>query len=47
MPTHLDSVVVDTADPAALALWWSQALGWTVTDAGPRTSLGVTATQDR
>ena len=35
MPTHLDSVVIDTADPAALARWWAQALGWTMTVVKP------------
>ena len=28
MPTRLDSLVIDTADPPALAAWWSRALGW-------------------
>src|SRR6185295_7786452 len=31
MPTRLDSVVIDTADPTALARWWSRTLGWPVT----------------
>jgi len=31
MPTRLECVVVDAADPAALARWWAGALDWTVT----------------
>jgi predicted enzyme related to lactoylglutathione lyase len=31
MPTRLVWVVVDAADPAALARWWAEALGWTIT----------------
>jgi predicted enzyme related to lactoylglutathione lyase len=31
MPTRLDCVVIDAADPAALARWWAGALGWAVT----------------
>lgn len=31
MPTRLDSLVIDTPDPAGLARWWSQALAWTAT----------------
>jgi predicted enzyme related to lactoylglutathione lyase len=31
MPTRLMQVVVDAADPAALARWWAEALGWAVT----------------
>ena len=31
MPTRLYSVVVDAADPAALARFWSTALGWPIT----------------
>jgi hypothetical protein len=31
MSTHLTSVVIDANDPAALARWWSDALGWPVT----------------
>jgi hypothetical protein len=31
MPTRLTSVVIDTADPAALARFWSIATGWPVT----------------
>jgi predicted enzyme related to lactoylglutathione lyase len=31
MPTRLVHLVVDAADPAALARFWSAALGWTVT----------------
>jgi predicted enzyme related to lactoylglutathione lyase len=34
MPMQLDSVVVDTADPTALARWWSRTLGWPVTSEG-------------
>ena len=30
MSTHLVSVVIDAADPAALARWWSTALGWPI-----------------
>ena len=28
MPTRLDSLVIDTPDPAGLARWWSSALDW-------------------
>jgi hypothetical protein len=28
MPTQLDSLVIDTPDPAGLAGWWSSALDW-------------------
>jgi predicted enzyme related to lactoylglutathione lyase len=28
VPTRLDSLVFDAADPAALARWWGEALGW-------------------
>ena len=31
MSTHLVLVVVDSHDPAALARWWAEALGWSVT----------------
>jgi hypothetical protein len=31
MPTRLESLVVDAADPRALAQWWADALGWAVT----------------
>jgi hypothetical protein len=31
MPTRLVSVVFDSTDPAALARWWAEALGWHVT----------------
>jgi predicted enzyme related to lactoylglutathione lyase len=31
MPTRLVEVAVDAADPAALARWWAEALGWTIT----------------
>ena len=31
MPTRLVQVVVDAADPAALARWWAEALGWAIT----------------
>jgi predicted enzyme related to lactoylglutathione lyase len=31
MPTRLQHLVVDAADPAALARWWAEALGWTIT----------------
>jgi predicted enzyme related to lactoylglutathione lyase len=31
MPTRLQHVVVDAADPAALARWWAEALGWVIT----------------
>jgi predicted enzyme related to lactoylglutathione lyase len=34
MPTRLDGVVIDTADPTALARWWSRTLGWPVTSEG-------------
>jgi predicted enzyme related to lactoylglutathione lyase len=30
MSTHLVAVVIDAADPAATARWWSQALGWPI-----------------
>lgn len=32
MPVVVSQVCIDAADPAALARWWSQVLGWTVTD---------------
>lgn len=32
MATRLNSVVLDTPDPAATARWWAQALGWEATD---------------
>ena len=35
MPTRLESLVVDAADPRALAWWWADALGWTVTAQEP------------
>jgi hypothetical protein len=31
MPTRLECVVVDAADPRALARWWAEALAWVVT----------------
>ena len=31
MPTHLCQVVIDSADLAASARWWGEALGWAVT----------------
>jgi glyoxalase superfamily protein len=31
MPTRLEYVVVDAADPRALARWWAEALGWAIT----------------
>jgi Glyoxalase-like domain len=31
MPTKLEHVVVDAADPRALGRWWAEALGWAVT----------------
>jgi hypothetical protein len=35
MPTRLVHVVVDAADPAALARWWAEALGWAITFEAP------------
>jgi predicted enzyme related to lactoylglutathione lyase len=35
MPTRLTQVVIDAADPAALARFWSAALDWTVAFEGP------------
>jgi hypothetical protein len=35
MPTRLESLVVDAADPRALARWWADALGWAVTAQEP------------
>ncbi len=35
MPTRFQHLVVDAADPAALARWWAEALGWTVTSVEP------------
>jgi hypothetical protein len=35
MGTRLYSVVIDSADPAALGRWWSQALKWPVTFEAP------------
>ena len=31
MPTRLVNLVIDAADPAALARFWSEALGWPIT----------------
>jgi len=31
MTTRLECVVIDAGDPAALARWWADALGWTIT----------------
>ncbi|HVM00680.1 MAG TPA: VOC family protein [Egibacteraceae bacterium] len=43
MPTRLDAVVVDAADPPRLAAFWARALGWAVThDAPEEASVGVT-----
>ena len=47
MPTRLDSVVIDTADPTALARWWSQTLGWPVTSEGPESNLKGTSKELR
>jgi predicted enzyme related to lactoylglutathione lyase len=35
MPTRLVWVVVDAADPRALARWWAEALGWAITAEEP------------
>jgi predicted enzyme related to lactoylglutathione lyase len=35
MPTRLVHVVIDAADPAALARWWAEALGWAITFEAP------------
>jgi predicted enzyme related to lactoylglutathione lyase len=35
MPTRLDCLAIDANDPAALARFWSEALGWRVTDEAP------------
>jgi predicted enzyme related to lactoylglutathione lyase len=35
MALEWEQVVVDAADPQALALWWAEALGWTVVGADP------------
>jgi predicted enzyme related to lactoylglutathione lyase len=35
MTTRLTSVVIDAAHPAALAGWWSEAIGWPVTFSAP------------
>jgi hypothetical protein len=32
MSIRIQSVTIDAADPAALARWWAEALGWRVTD---------------
>jgi hypothetical protein len=39
MPTRLSNVVVDAADPAALARFWSDLLSWEVTKAGGETAV--------
>jgi predicted enzyme related to lactoylglutathione lyase len=31
MPTHFCHVVIDAANPGAIARWWGEALGWPVT----------------
>jgi hypothetical protein len=36
MPTRLEWVVVDAADPRALARWWADGLGWAVTAEEPQ-----------
>lgn len=35
MPTRLDSVVVDAAEPGRLGRFWADALGWAVTEEDP------------
>ncbi len=35
MPTRLQHLVIDARDPAALARWWADALGWAVTAEEP------------
>ncbi len=35
MPTRLDSVVFDAADPSTLARFWATATGWPITDEEP------------
>jgi glyoxalase superfamily protein len=35
MASRLEALVVDAADPAALARWWAEALGWVVTAQEP------------
>jgi hypothetical protein len=35
MPTRLESLVVDAADPQALARWWAAALEWPITVEAP------------
>lgn len=35
MPTRLDSVVIDAADPAGLARFWATATGWPITHEEP------------
>ena len=35
MTTRLTSVVIDAADPGALANWWSDAIGWPITYVDP------------
>jgi hypothetical protein len=35
MASRLDAVVVDAADPRALARWWAETLGWAVTGKEP------------
>jgi predicted enzyme related to lactoylglutathione lyase len=32
MPSRLYEIVIDAADPAALARWWAGALGWQVVE---------------
>lgn len=34
MALRLDNICIDANDPAALARWWSELLGWPVTDEG-------------
>ena len=40
MPTRLTSVVIDAADPAALARFWSEATGWPITYEGHHDAQG-------
>jgi hypothetical protein len=46
MPTRLESLVVDAADPRALARWWAEALGWAVTAQEPHEAVVEPPTPD-
>lgn len=46
MSTRLHSVVIDSTDPAAIARWWSAALGWPITFEEPGDEVVVEPGED-